>query len=313
VRQTWRPLLVLLVTGGLLLTAIDVVLIHGAFLRGVVVGGGGAALLAAVAFVVVQVTGTAARSMGATAEQWTASELRGLRRRGWRLVNGFVLSGGDTDHVLVGPAGVFVLESKWSADTWASERAQARIRQALDQVQANARRMRLWDPVKKSGLPVQPVLVLWGRALDTANPTADISGVTVLRGRSAIRAWCDATAGSPPAPAAERTDAVWRAIQDQAARRDAYERRVNPPPLSVDRLLSLAFAVVISAIAGALAISEVGTHVESPWWAIIAVALILAALPPMRWPGGRALASGWIAGIAGTVLIVALRLLIRAR
>jgi hypothetical protein len=35
--------------------------------------------------------------MGATAEQWTASELRPLRRSGWRLINHYLLRS-EIDH-----------------------------------------------------------------------------------------------------------------------------------------------------------------------------------------------------------------------
>lgn len=63
----------------------------------------------------VLLSGTAPLMMGELAEQWTAQELRPLTKHGWRLVNHFGLGYGGQDHVLVGPGGVVLLETKSSA------------------------------------------------------------------------------------------------------------------------------------------------------------------------------------------------------
>jgi len=83
-----------------------------AFCAGLVVAGD----LGAVAFWVAQATGTASTMMGDLAEQWTASELRKLRRRGWRVLNHVMLKQRDIDHVLIGPGGVYAVETKWGPD-----------------------------------------------------------------------------------------------------------------------------------------------------------------------------------------------------
>jgi len=83
------------------------------FVGGLVVGAIGAATVSMLALWVTLVTGTAYRSMGATAEEWTASELRPLRRRRWRVANHVALGRPDIDHVLVGPGGVIAVETKW--------------------------------------------------------------------------------------------------------------------------------------------------------------------------------------------------------
>jgi hypothetical protein len=67
-----------------------------------------------------RLTGTASTMMGDTAEQWTAQELRPLSKDGWRLINHFGLTSDDIDHLLIGPGGVFVLETKWSSTDWQS-------------------------------------------------------------------------------------------------------------------------------------------------------------------------------------------------
>jgi hypothetical protein len=49
---------------------------------------------------------------GSEGEKSTARQLRPLLRRGWTLFNDIDTGHGNIDHVLVGPAGVFMLESK---------------------------------------------------------------------------------------------------------------------------------------------------------------------------------------------------------
>ena len=57
------------------------------YVRGFAGGSSVTSVIALLAFWVIQATGTAATMMGDDAERWTASELRKLRRHGWRLVN----------------------------------------------------------------------------------------------------------------------------------------------------------------------------------------------------------------------------------
>jgi len=112
---------------------------------------------------VLQVTGTGPAMMGDLAEQWTAAELRGLRRGGWRLVNQLALRPWDIDHVLIGPGGAVVVETKWSANPWVLDPPDERIRRAVRQAQGNARDLRLWGRSRAQGFAqVLPVVMLWG-------------------------------------------------------------------------------------------------------------------------------------------------------
>jgi len=49
---------------------------------------------------------------GAVAEQWTGRALRELESQGWRIFHDLTASRGNMDHVVVGPGGVFLLDSK---------------------------------------------------------------------------------------------------------------------------------------------------------------------------------------------------------
>lgn len=49
---------------------------------------------------------------GALGEQRTGKKLRALERQGWVVLHDLTLGRGNLDHVIVGPAGVFLLDSK---------------------------------------------------------------------------------------------------------------------------------------------------------------------------------------------------------
>jgi hypothetical protein len=49
---------------------------------------------------------------GAVGEQWTGRTLRELESQGWRIFHDLATSQGNIDHVVVGPGGVFLLDSK---------------------------------------------------------------------------------------------------------------------------------------------------------------------------------------------------------
>ena len=50
--------------------------------------------------------------MGSMGEQWTDEQLRRLERKGWVVLRDLKRTGYNVDHVVVGPAGVFVIDSK---------------------------------------------------------------------------------------------------------------------------------------------------------------------------------------------------------
>lgn len=102
--------------------------------------------------------------MGDQAEQWTAQELRTTRPLGWQVVNHFLLRRDDIDHVLIGPGGVYAVETKWSNDR-GGRYARTQERDAVAQASSNARSMTLWSELRTSGVQVQPVAVVWGGGL----------------------------------------------------------------------------------------------------------------------------------------------------
>jgi hypothetical protein len=81
VRRNWRLLLVAVALFAVA-TAIPALLVQSQLVRGVIVSAGVAGSVGALVRWVVLMTGTAPRSMGEVAEQWTARELRTLLKRG---------------------------------------------------------------------------------------------------------------------------------------------------------------------------------------------------------------------------------------
>ena len=114
-RRAWRVLLPLYL--GLVTCVAWPALFFGPdFVRGLVVGLAVAGSAGAIVALVIIQTGTGPTMAGELAEQWTVHELHDLLQLGYQLVNHIDVDGhGDADHVLIGPAGLFVLESKWSA------------------------------------------------------------------------------------------------------------------------------------------------------------------------------------------------------
>jgi hypothetical protein len=188
-----------------------------------------------VAFWVVQVTGTAATMMGDLAEQWTASELRRLRRRGWRVVNDVPLEGRNLDHLLIGPGGVVAVETKWSATPWDLRRNDNRVIDAARQAQACARTIALWSNVKRTGAAVEPVVLLWGGGLSRhqATPARQVAGCLVVSGPHA-RAWTDALPDD--VLTAAQVDRLWHAVDGLLKMRDGFEVARSPDPPSMSTL-----------------------------------------------------------------------------
>ena len=124
---------------------------------------------------------------GGAAEQWTSKELRRLGR-GWRVIDGVEFADGDVDHVLVGPGGIFAVETKWSSHECDLDMTVLPwgIEAGLHQATAAARKIRLLLWSKKMRADVQPVLVIWGPKVErAANSYVDVGPVRLIVGAQA--------------------------------------------------------------------------------------------------------------------------------
>jgi Nuclease-related domain len=259
-RRNWRLFLGLGVAA-LCPSLLILPFLPNAFGRGLIVGASTTAIGGFLAFWVVQATGTAPTMMGDQGEQWTAQELRKLRRRGWRVVNHIMLRQWDIDHVLVGPGGLFAIETKWSAKAWVTDPPEERIYEAASRAAGSARDLSLWLKQLSVG-PVEPVVVLWGSNARELEPlklcsVAVVSGPHAKSWRESLRDDCLSRA---------QVDAAWSRLDAQCRIRDPLEDGTAPLPPSLGDIAVRCFLVIMAACAGFLAACSWLASGISPWW-----------------------------------------------
>jgi hypothetical protein len=134
---------------------------------------------------------------GAAGERRTAKVLRPLRRRGWTITHDVQRDRGNLDHVLVGPPGVFLLETKVRAGTVSLEDGILTVRYLDDpdevvtlprlaaQMRGRAKELRANYRLANGTLPwVTPVVVLWA---DFPDRRIEYDGVTYVHGDELVR------------------------------------------------------------------------------------------------------------------------------
>lgn len=163
--------------------------------------------------------------LGAWAEQWTAKELRPLRPHGWAVLHDRLLHPDrpqNVDHVLVGPAGVYILDSKRWPGT-------VHVDPATGQVNVTSPDAPDLRPTTRDGVDgaargvshnvhthlkhalgrapwVQAVVVIWG---DFPQQTVDVNRVVYVAGGH-LRTWLLA---QPPKAQRAHPDEVAAALR----------------------------------------------------------------------------------------------------
>lgn len=311
VRERWLLLTTMAVVAAIPITLVALV-VGSPFVRGLVVGAGGTATVAALCSLVVQATGTSLLMSGATAEQWTAQELRPLGRDAYRLINGVLLGFGDTDHVLVGPAGVLVVETKWTSHSWTLDEPNAQRDRAVEQVDARARRLNSWARYRALKLPPpRPVLFLWSPYGTTPSdgPLAERlradPGHTIVWGRDAAKEWRSRVRSAPTVLTTEMIDAVVDALVAQS---DAQESAINEEernPPSITRLYWTAFGTAMSFIIAVIIGSGAISTLRTPFWVGVLLAQAALGLVASRFSAIRAASLAWLAGTTTIAVLAA--------
>jgi hypothetical protein len=293
IRRNWIALATLGACGALL-TSLVALFFDNGFLRGLFLGCGLTATAAYLSSWVTQATGSAPRSMGVLAERWTAGELRRLRRGGWHLVNHFSLGRGDVDHVLVGPGGAFAIETKWSATPWTLDRPDARVLEAVRQVEANARSLRLWKEFKAAGISaVEPVVVLWGT--DAAQlPSVTRVDQTIVVAGPAFDVWRDSLGSGLLSPT--QSDDAYQAMNRHLLGRDPRDETTNPAQPSVWQLTTMPVIAAITALIVAAALLRLSGSLYL--WAVTILVVAAPGVPALKRRRSRLLALGWQTGLA---------------
>ncbi len=170
-------------------------------------------------------SGSTSAAMGQAAEEWTATELRRLRRRGWKHVNSVMFRQWDIDHIAVGPNGVIVIETKWRSDPIDLTDPDQWLLDAADRLHRNERDVALhlgWSAAKQPDAWITSVLVVWGPRITqpSAQPLRSDRGVNVLAGEHLRQNLADLT---EQVLSSSEVDEIIAKLEVQARSRDQAE------------------------------------------------------------------------------------------
>jgi hypothetical protein len=267
-----------------------------------VLGAGDATLASIMVARIVRDSGTASTVAGAVAELWTRDEVKPLHRAGWRVLHGVPgRPREDIDHVVVGPAGVYVIETKWSSMTWslADRSMRQRIDRATEQAEAGARRIAGVLKEHELAPRVHPLVVLWGPHGLPDNHS--ICHVPVVHG-SRLREWLEMrSAGSIESIEVDRCVDVIGAYADM---RHGYEdeNRTDGPfvVMGPSRVAADVGAGAGAGIASLLAVAWCVATVPLPYslalaggvpvLGVVARRIRRLALPALGWAVGGGIA-----------------------
>jgi len=160
--------------------------LHG-YLLGLVQGGLVVGGVWAVYHLYLVITGQYFRVAGTWGEDNTRDVLRAARRRHdiYDWIDNLEVEGGDVDHLVIAPGGVFALDSKWHAVEVKPEILDRDTRAAS----AGARRARSILRSEGHQEQVTPLVVIWGgHQQDVPGPGVQVNDVLVIRGQC-LRAW----------------------------------------------------------------------------------------------------------------------------
>jgi len=283
--------------------------------RGLVIGAGVVGGLWLASFLTLLESGAATAVMGAVAEARIEQDLKRSRSRGWRVVHGIRFSGhGDIDHVAVGPAGILVIEGKWSADAWPLDGSGGfmadRLIGAVAQARTNRRHVLGYFNRDRRGAPVFAVVVVQSpEDPPTGSPKwKEVDGVTIVDGRS-FREWLHSLDGHElDDEGVDRISTALRAYRVKQNEAEVEAGEAAPPTLGwlLFRWIGLPGLGVAAALYGFAAVGR--SHV---WWVVVGE-LVLSAivgLVGLRLKQARPFFAGWLASSCALLLALGIFML----
>lgn len=246
-------------------------------------------------------SGASLAVMGAEAELWTHQELARLGPS-WRVVNHVLLpgTGGDVDHVAVGPNGIIVIESRWkSGRVHPSEVTNTLTK--LEDCQA-----RLLVALGQRPTPDRPslaVLAYWGPDLGPLTSREPLGKFQQVVAGERLRPMLESLVARERLSMAER-DSIVSKLTELAARTDEREaERFDNPAERMKALATVWTERLVAAFTG-FVLSALALRLGAAGFAAAQLALVLVGLAIRRTSFGRSWASGWICG--SQVLTIAL-------
>lgn len=211
-----------LAVAGLLMSAVFWVTGARGVWLGFLIGAFIATLSCSIAWLTAEASGARAPLVGAMGETWSADALKGLSKR-WKRVDRVSFGTSfDVDHVLLSDAGVFAVETKFTASDWSV--ASPPLRNAMDNARWKARKVRFLLDVAGCP-PVTPVLIVWGPGAPALpGGFAVVDGVVVCRG-SATKEWRAYFEGLEPTVDPSTVSSCADILRDHTARTERANRR----------------------------------------------------------------------------------------
>jgi hypothetical protein len=192
-RTRWRPILAF--AGVCVIATVPVTLLLRGYLLGVAHGAVATFFVAAVGLLFLVYTGATRELSGAYGEDNTREVLRRARRERyiWSSIDNVEIQSGDVDHLVIAPAGIYAIDSKWHA----TDLNGGILRTDIATARAAARRANLiLRSMRLQALEAQPLVVVWGRGQgDLPEAGCVVDGVQILRG-SGLRSWLAQRSGA---------------------------------------------------------------------------------------------------------------------
>lgn len=277
------------------------------WLRPYVAGAGLASVFWYVVLMVVVMAGTASYLLGAYGEQATSDALHKLERQGWRLVEHLPLEYGDIDHVLVGPGGVYAVETKNTSGRWDLNDPDERLQDALQQARRCADRLRvlLLEHSVRLRADVRPLVVLWGQANATM---ATLEGVDIVHGPE-MSQWKESLGTRVLTPEQIETAFAWLRRYIDMRDTDIQKKQGQLPilveigPLEIlSRMGRFALGFAAALIAMGAALRVLGNGLVIP----VLLVWMVGGFFALRHEKAHHLAIGWVAAsVASWVCLVA--------
>jgi hypothetical protein len=170
-----------------------------------------------------QLDGTYHLESSIEAEGWTSSDLRKTLGSRWYVIDGLSFGAqGDVDHVVVGPSGVFAVETKFTDSTMDSRTGRALVTSWIDQSYDSARRVRLLLQHNYGHeLDVAAVVVVSGT--EFLRLSSEVEGTQVVRRRD-LRELTSRWRGASVCLSSEQVESVRAALLDYRGLREDFER-----------------------------------------------------------------------------------------